>query len=149
MSECTRVRNGRSPVRPSRWQAQRAAIVWSINSSEAAPPRSRCLLMVIAQESAQSLAALNRPGAADVRTPREQQDVALPLMIPLGMEMFDILAQRSPPGALAKEDHRNGMSFTARPEKKHKSSYFPELIGISPNNLLFCVSFQLGRRRAC
>jgi hypothetical protein len=46
--------------------------------------------MVIAQESAQSLAALNRPVAADVRTPREQQDVALPPMIPLGMEMFDI-----------------------------------------------------------
>jgi hypothetical protein len=52
--------------------------------------------MVITQESAQSLAALNRPVAADVRTPREQQDVALPLMIPLGMEMFDILVQGSP-----------------------------------------------------
>jgi hypothetical protein len=60
-----------------------------INSSEA-PPRSRCLLMVITQESAQSLAALNRAVAADVRTPREQQDIALPLVIPLGMEMFDI-----------------------------------------------------------
>jgi hypothetical protein len=51
--------------------------------------------MVITQESAQSLAALNRPVAADVRSPREQQDVALPLMIPLGMEMFDVFAQGS------------------------------------------------------
>jgi hypothetical protein len=68
------------------------------------PPRSCCLLMVITQESAQSLAALNRPVAADVRTPREQQDVALPLMIPLGMEMFDILAQGSPQGAVCTEN---------------------------------------------
>ena len=60
--------------------------------------------MVITQESAQSLAALNRPVAADVRTPREQQDVALPLMIPLGMEMFDILAQGSPQGAVCTEN---------------------------------------------
>jgi hypothetical protein len=57
--------------------------------------------MVITQESAQSLAALNRPVAADVRTPREQQDIALPLVIPLGMEMFDIFAQCSPQGALS------------------------------------------------
>ena len=41
--------------------------------------------MVITQESAQSLAGLNRPVAANVRTPREQQDIALPL----GMEMFE------------------------------------------------------------
>ena len=61
--------------------------------------------MVITQESAQSLAALNRPVAMDVRTPREQQDVARPVMIPLGMEMLDIFAQGSPQGALAKEDH--------------------------------------------
>jgi hypothetical protein len=52
--------------------------------------------MVIAQESAQSLAAQNGPVAADGRTPREQQDVALPLMISLGMEMVDILTQSSP-----------------------------------------------------
>ena len=30
---------------------------------------------------------------------------ALGLVIPLGMEMFDIFAQGSPQGALAKEDH--------------------------------------------
>src|SRR5438105_3942855 len=68
-------------------------------------PLSCCHLMVIAQESAQWLVALNMPVAANVRTPREQQDIALPLMIPLGMEMFDIFPQRAPQGALAKEDH--------------------------------------------
>src|SRR5258707_10603035 len=60
----------------------------------------RCLLMVITQQAAQSLAALNRPVAAGVCTPREEQNIALPLMIPLGM-----FAQRSPQRALAKEDH--------------------------------------------
>src|SRR5262245_22731564 len=72
--------------------------------------------MVIAQESAQSLAALNRPIAADVRTPREQQDVALPLMIPLGMEMFDILTQSSQQGALAKEDNLEQALLLHRPD---------------------------------
>src|SRR3989442_504570 len=56
----------------------------------------RCLLMVITQQATQSLAALNMPVAAGVCTPREQQDIALPLVIPFGMEMFDIFAQRSP-----------------------------------------------------
>jgi hypothetical protein len=65
----------------------------------------RCLLMVIPQQAAQSLAALNMPVAAGVCTPREQQDIALPLVVPFGMEMFDIFAQRSPQRALAKEDH--------------------------------------------
>jgi hypothetical protein len=45
--------------------------------------------MVKAQEPTQSLAALHRPLAADVRITREQQDVAMPLMIALGMIMFD------------------------------------------------------------
>ena len=61
--------------------------------------------MVITQKSARSLAALNKLVATDGRTPREQQDVALPLMIPLGMEIFDIFTQGSPQGALAKEEH--------------------------------------------
>ena len=72
--------------------------------------------MVIAQESAQSLAALNMPVAANVRTPREQQDIALPLMIPLGMEMFDIFPQRAPQGALAKEDHLGQAFLLHRPD---------------------------------
>src|SRR5439155_19129658 len=65
----------------------------------------RCLLMVITQQAAQSLAALNRPVAAGVCTPREQQDIALPLVVPFGVKMFDIFAQCSPQRALAKEDH--------------------------------------------
>jgi hypothetical protein len=36
---------------------------------------------------------------------------------------------------------QNGMSFTARFEKKHKSSYFTGLIAISQNNLLFSYSY--------
>jgi hypothetical protein len=35
----------------------------------------RCLLMVITQQAAQSLAALNTPVAADVRTPRELSEL--------------------------------------------------------------------------
>jgi hypothetical protein len=40
-----------------------------------------------------------------LRIPRKQQDVALPLVIPLSMEMVDIVAQRPPQGALAEEDY--------------------------------------------
>jgi len=43
------------------------------------------------------------PVASGVWTPRDQQDIALPLVIPFGMEMFDIFAQRSSQRALAKE----------------------------------------------
>ena len=61
--------------------------------------------MVIAQEPTQSLAAPHRPLAAAVRLPRKQQNIALPLVIPLGVEMVDIVAQRPPQRALAEEDH--------------------------------------------
>ena len=53
--------------------------------------RSRRLLVIITQEPTQSLAALNRLLAAGVRVTREQQDVTLPLVIPLSMIMFDAL----------------------------------------------------------
>src|ERR1700738_1766634 len=72
--------------------------------------------MVITQESAQSLAALNRPVAADVHTPREQQDVALPLMIPFGMVMLDIFAQHPTQGALTKEDYIRQALLLHRPD---------------------------------
>jgi hypothetical protein len=49
--------------------------------------------MVITQEPAQSLATLNGPRATNVRIPREQQDVALPLVIALSVKMFDVFAQ--------------------------------------------------------
>ena len=66
---------------------------------------SRNLAMIVAQEPAQSLAAANRPLAAAVRVSGKQQDVAVPLVIPLGMEMVDVFAQRPPQGALAEQDH--------------------------------------------
>src|SRR6516165_11524608 len=53
---------------------------------------------------------------SEVRTPREQQYIALPLMIPLGMEMFDIFPQRAPQGALAKEDHLGQAFLLHRPD---------------------------------
>jgi hypothetical protein len=65
---------------------------------------SRRLSMVIAQEPAQSVAAPHRSFALPVVYPRKQQDVALPLMIPLSMEMVDIVAQCPPQRALAEQD---------------------------------------------
>jgi hypothetical protein len=62
--------------------------------------------MIVAQKPAQSLAAPHWPLAVPIRRPRKQQDITLPLVIPLGMEMLDIVAQRPPQGALAEEDHR-------------------------------------------
>src|SRR5260370_18474199 len=73
--------------------------------TEPADTASRRLLMIIAQKPTQSLAALYWPLALPIRRPRKQQDVTLPLMIPLDMEMVDIVAQRPPQRALAKEDH--------------------------------------------
>src|SRR5438309_11787 len=88
---------------PARARATCSRCCTPIGSRKVASRFSGCLPMIITQESAQSLTALNRPVAADVRTPREQQDIALPLVIPLAMVMFDIFAQRSPQRALAKE----------------------------------------------
>ena len=73
--------------------------VWSKKSSEA-PPRSRRLLMVITQEPAQSLATLNGRIATNIQVPWEQQDVALSLVIPLSVKMFDVFAQGPPQRAL-------------------------------------------------
>jgi hypothetical protein len=66
---------------------------------------SRGLLMVITQEPTQVLAALNRSRATNVCIPREQQNIALSLMIPLSVEMLDIFAHRASQGALAEEYH--------------------------------------------
>ena len=49
--------------------------------------RSRRLLMIRAQQATPSLAALH--GAMDACITREQEDIAPPLMIALGMIMFD------------------------------------------------------------
>jgi hypothetical protein len=53
-------------------------------------------LMVITQETTQPLATLHRLLTTRLRDPTEQQDVGLPLMIPLGMVMLDVFAQRPP-----------------------------------------------------
>ena len=66
---------------------------------------SRRLAMIIAQKAAQSLAAPHGTLAAAVGIPGKQQNIPLPLVIPLNMEMLDIVAQRSPQRALAEEDH--------------------------------------------
>ena len=62
-----------------------------VKKTEPADAASRRLSMVIAQEPAQSLAAPHRPLSVTVRIPRKQQDVTLPLVISLGMEMVDIV----------------------------------------------------------
>src|ERR1700716_2117113 len=72
--------------------------------------------MVIAQEPAQSLAALHGLLAADVRIPREQQDVVLPLMIALSMVMLDVFAQFASQGALAEQDYLGQALLLHRPD---------------------------------
>ena len=71
--------------------------------------------MIVAQKPAQSLAAPHRPLAVAVRIPRKQQNIALPLVMPLGMKMLDIVAQRSPQRALAEEDHFGQALLLDRP----------------------------------
>jgi hypothetical protein len=71
--------------------------------------------MIIAQKPTQSLAAPHRPLAVAVRVLRKQQDVTLPLMIPLGMEMVDIVAKRMPQRALAEENHLGQVLLLDRP----------------------------------
>src|ERR1700682_3868018 len=60
--------------------------------------------MVIVEEPTQPLATLYRLLVTRLRDPTEQQDVGLPLMIPLGLVMRHILTQRSPQGALTKDN---------------------------------------------
>src|SRR5258707_9381744 len=76
---------------------------------------SRRLSMIVAQKPTQSLAAPHWPLALPIRRPRKQQDVTLPLMIPLGMEMVDIVAQHPPQRALAEEDHLGQALLLHRP----------------------------------
>src|SRR5450756_1450973 len=80
------------------------------------PANSRSLLMVITQETTQPLATLHRLLTMRLRDPTEQQDVGLPLMIPLGMVMRNIFAQRPPQGALAKENDLRQALVLHRPD---------------------------------
>jgi hypothetical protein len=72
--------------------------------------------MVIAQEPAQSLAALDGPPTIEIRVPREEQDVILALMVALGMIMVDVFVERPPQGALAEEDNLGQTLFFHRPD---------------------------------
>jgi hypothetical protein len=80
--------------------------------------QSRCLLMIVAQKPTQSLAAPHWPLAPTIRRARKQQDVALPLMIPLLMEMIDIVAQRPPqqrsPKRITLDKHSSLIDLTQR-----------------------------------
>jgi hypothetical protein len=72
--------------------------------------------MVVAQETSQSLATSCRPLALSSRRRRKQQDIALPLVVPLSMEMFDILAQCPSQRPLAEQDHPGQALFLDRPD---------------------------------
>ena len=61
--------------------------------------------MIITQGSTQPLVALHGQPAVDVPIPREQQDIALALVIALGMVVFDIFLEGPSQRTLAKEDH--------------------------------------------
>jgi hypothetical protein len=54
--------------------------------------------------------------ATDVRIPREPQDVALPLVVPLRMVMLDIFAQGPPQGALTEQNHLGQVLILHRPD---------------------------------
>src|SRR5450756_2977338 len=54
----------------------------------------------------------SRSSAASDVYKRQQQDVGLPLMIPLNMVMLDVFAQRPPQGALTKENDLRPVSYT-------------------------------------
>jgi len=68
------------------------------------PANSCSLLMVITQEPTQPLATLHRLIPTSFRNPTKQQNVGLSLMIPLGVVVLHVFAQRPPQRALAKEN---------------------------------------------
>ncbi len=72
--------------------------------------------MVVTQEPTQSLAALHRSFTTNVRIPREQQDIALPLVISLSVEMLDIFAQRPPQRALTEKNELGQALLLHRPD---------------------------------
>ena len=71
--------------------------------------------MIVTQQPAQSFTTSHRPLAADVGITREQQDIALPLVIAFRMVMLNIFAQRSPQRALAEQNHLGQALLLDRP----------------------------------
>jgi hypothetical protein len=72
--------------------------------------------MVIAQEPTHSLATLDGPRSTNIGISWEQQNIALALVIPLRMEMFDVFAQGPPQGALTEENHLAQALLLHRPD---------------------------------
>jgi hypothetical protein len=72
--------------------------------------------MIVTQEPTQSLTALHRPVALAFVCPRKQQDVALPLVIPLGVKMVNIVAQRPPQRPLTEQNHLGQALLLDRPD---------------------------------
>ena len=72
--------------------------------------------MVIMQEPTQSLAALHWPLTTNFCVPREQQDIVLPLVISLSVEMLDIFDQRPSQRALTEENHLGQALLLHRPD---------------------------------
>jgi hypothetical protein len=70
--------------------------------------------MIIPQEPTQSFAALNRPRAMNIRISREQQNVALTLMIPFRMKMFEAREAEWELGTLAIGKTVSGTDFGDR-----------------------------------
>jgi hypothetical protein len=100
------------------WKPWPRAYSWNSYGQKTDPANgaSRRLSIVIAQEPAQSLTAPHRPLPRPIRHPWKQQDVTLPLVIPFGMEMFDIVAQCPPQGALAEQNHLGQALLLDRPD---------------------------------
>ncbi len=61
--------------------------------------------MIIMQEPTQPLAALHGAPGVHVPIPREQQNIALALVIALSMVVIDIFIEGPSQRTLAKEDH--------------------------------------------
>src|SRR5450755_3990827 len=80
------------------------------------PANSCSLLMVVTQEATQPVATLYRPVPTSFRNPTEQQDVGLPLMIPLAMVVLDIFAQHPPQRALTKKNDLGQTLLLHRPD---------------------------------
>jgi hypothetical protein len=59
---------------------------------------------------------LNGFRATNIRISWEQQDIVLALVIPLGVEMFDVFAQGPPHGALTEENHLAQALLLHRPD---------------------------------
>jgi hypothetical protein len=106
----------RLPSTSSISQSQRAGSQKSEFLERSLGVRSRRLLMVIAQEPPQSLAALHGALAVNACIAREQHDIALSLMIALGMIVFDEFVQRPPQGTLSQKDHLGQALLLHRPD---------------------------------